>query len=269
MRPPIKERIIGLPFDKPLNLTEYKDLLSRVKTKVFSLVDCSASDEVEISQPIINGIPKGTVGGTSPDWSTIRLGVERIWRIKINNKFWLQLMSKGLSFHFVTPDGGEIGVFQDLLDFYQQMLPNIVNDIDLIHKVSKIDAIFINRMNNDDLVDFIEGNGSSLNVAKLLNFPGIRVRSNEVKPCPPSFQSTSYFVKNIRLRVDLVIPASKPNDWIVELVINGSVQNVRLTADNGWCAKTYFPEIHKHIFSLFKTTMSEVAFNSMNINAES
>lgn len=270
MNPPIKERIIGLPFLRSLDMDEYRTSIERLKKALFPLLGVgSVNGGFEIAQPVIKGIPKKTVDGSPLDWSTVRLGAERTWRMKIDNQYCLQLMNKGISFHFVTQNDGEKGLFEDLLCFYQKLMPYIVSVIDINHNVRKIDTIFINRMNNADLVEYIEEGGVSLNVAKVLNFPGIGVHSSGVRPCPPSFQTTSYFVEgnqNIRLCVELGIPASKPNEWVIELIINGSVQNVRLSAENGWGASTCVPEIHSHVFSLFKAVMNAEAFASMNID---
>ena len=268
MKPPIKERIIGLPFVTPLTTEEFKSGIESVRL-ILTDMNFSMGGASTISEPHIVGIPNPTLDGTPPDLKNVRVVIDRTWRIELDNKYYFQIMKRGVSFHYVVKDADCIGVFDDLLYFYLQLVPQIVKVFDLSRRVTRIDELFLNRMETEDLKDYITSTDekSALNILGVLNFPGIGVHSQGMAPCPPTCQTTSYYLAdspNVNVGLDLTIPKLKSGEWAIQLNLRGSAQKIRLVKENNW-ESNVLEMIHGHVFSLFKTIIAEQAYSSMNI----
>ena len=268
MKPPIKERIIGLPFVTFLTNDEFKNSIDEVRSLLKDM-PFAVNGESIISEPHVVGMPPPTIDGTPPDLANVKISVDRTWRLKLDDNFYFQIMKRGISFHHVVNDVDNAGVFADLLNFYTQLVSKIACIFDLAKRVDRIEELFLNRMETEELHDYITRaeNGSRLNITGILNFPGIGVHAHGMAPCPPTFQSTSYYIEgspNIKLGLDLTIPKVQTDEWAIQLNLRGVVNMIRLSSDNDWGASS-LQGIHGHIFSLFKTIIAEKAYSSMNI----
>ena len=268
MKPPIKERIIGLPFVTPLTNEEFKSAIEGVRA-ILTEMKFNIGKESIIANPNVVGIPNPTFDGTLPDLSGVKVVVERAWRIELDNRYYFQIMKRSVSFHYVVKDADNIGVFGDLLRFYLQLVPQIAGLFDLSRRVARIDELFLNRMETDELKDCITStkDGSTLNIQGVLNFPGIGVHAKGTTPCPPTYQATSYYLAdspNINISLDLTIPKLENGEWAIQLNLRGSTKKIRIDKENTWAAQS-LETIHGHIFSLFKTIIAEHAYTSMNI----
>lgn len=271
MKAPVKERIIGIGFRDGLSNESIRAIHAQMPSLLAGAGDYEVVHTTEITRPVINHMPLPTEDGSMPDWSSVRLGVDRCHRFELAGGRYIQLTRRAVTFHLIEKNDDVTFSFSDLLSFYECAMGALAVPLDVLHQSALLRIHYLNHLEGDALRPFLSNAGSTLDIASLICMSRFGAHPSDFRPCPPSFQTTTYMLgdnSRITLNVDLAIPRTPDGKWIFDFPISAQVDGHRLTSENRWGSRDILPKMHMGIYQLFRGLLTENALRHMDIRCE-
>lgn len=262
MKAPIRERAIRLSFAGRLPIPAYDELAQHLETALAAKCAVANLQVSHRAQPVILQMPQGCENGDMPDWSKMRIGVERCRRIAVREHEYVQLFRDSIMFNLTEGSDGVAGGFGRLVSFYREIMDAVAAPLDLRHRVNGASVHYFNHFDDEDLMPFRTEDRIGLCLSQILNIMPIGALPESIKACPPTFQTTNFQVNGelpMHLTVDTRIPTCTAGKFAVDFNLTGQVARIMLTRENEWGVKNELAHLHEYIYSLFCSLLTEKA----------
>lgn len=226
-RAPIKERIVVIRY-KPLSEETYRmicDALGVFLSKVFPDEDFKSE---RLNRPEIT-VPKPTIGDDEPDWTKVKISVDR------PSRFWnasrskcVQFFKDSLTVNLISHNESTPWNHDDLFAFFEVLLP-FFSKHGKYFTITKSSIDYQNVLDHNQLSPYIVNNGQTLELARILKGNVLGQSIDGATFTPPIIHNVSYVPdheKNdvvsfpARLDVQIVVPELRNNLWSLHVLFS-------------------------------------------------
>lgn len=270
MKAPIKERIILLRY-KRIMPDSYASLCGAFRAFVAKFQADGALSEELLYQPEVS-FPAPPVGDKEPDWSQLKVSLERPSRFwDKSHRLCVQIFRECFSVNLVTKNGYEDCGFTELCAFYDLILP-FLKEHKHAFESTQFSVDYVNQLSGAQLKDFLEKDGNTLAVGKLLNMPALGPTIPGMSFRPPIEQHLNYGFEDPkdgspldRTSVNIVIPEPKDGtNWTVNIMLRSE----RLQCSNLFDSddNSLLQLMHEHVRACFNYVFAPSALNLMELH---
>ena len=260
MKAPIKERIIVLRY-KRLADEAYRKICDELLGFLAKGLADESFVEERMNLPSVT-LPVATLGSTEPDWSQLKVSIDR------PSRFWNYDKTKCIQFYreYLTVnliddlEGKAVGSYEELCGFFLRLLPFFKSaDADLHVQRAGID--YQNILIGDQLVDFVKQDGEFLEVADIFRNDIVNVKIAGARAQTPFRFETSYGKdpkQAVRfpalLKVTINVPNRPSSGWQVHVLFSASADFPGFAGDG---IEEFLNDMHASVITGFTTTFSD------------
>ena len=271
MKAPIKERLVVLRY-KRIASAMYGALCVDLKQYLAkSLLDMQMSEE-RLYQPNVS-FPAPPIGEKEPDWSQLKVSLDR------PSRFWnaahdrcIQLFRDCITINLITKPNSSEESFKDLCAFFLRIVP-FLKDHSKAFDELRFSLDYVNQFKGAQLDDFLEKDGDTLEVGKLINMPALGPAIPGMSFRPPIEQHLNYgpdadAVPRSQNRVFVSISIPEPTaakNWLVNVTFRAEpLRSANLLKDMD--VSMVLSGMHESVRSCFKNVFAAYARDKMELS---
>lgn len=260
-RAPIKERIVALRY-KRVTDEVYREVCDALGAFLLRAFPDDGFVVERLNRPEVT-LPCPTIGDEEPDWSQVKVSVDR------PSRFWsadhtkcIQFFKDCLTVNLIS--GGERTPWRhgDLFAFFEALLPFIVAH-DRRFEISKCSVDYQNLLDQGQLKPYIVNNGETLELARLLKGNVLGQSIDGATFTPPIIHKVSYAPDRAaakavlfpaRLDVEIVVPRIGRDGWMVKVMLSAAGTFPGLAKE---VLLKYLNQMHEAVTKGFRTTFTD------------
>lgn len=228
-RAPIKERIVVIRY-KTLSEEVYRKICDALGAFLSETFPCDNFKSERLNRPEIT-LPSPTIGDTEPDWTKVKISVDR------PSRFWdssrskcVQFFKDSLTVNLIVHKESPQWNHSDLFSFFCALLP-FFSKHSKYFIVTKSSVDYQNILDHDQLIPYIVNNGQTLELAKILKGNVLGQSIDGATFIPPIIHNVSYAPNHetkdailfpARLDVQIVVPELRNSRWSVIVLFSAS-----------------------------------------------
>lgn len=271
MKAPIKERIVVLRY-KRITSALYGALCDELKQYLRdSLPDVQMAEE-RLYQPNVS-FPAPPVGEKEPDWSQLKVSLDRPSRFwNVSHDRCIQLFRDCFTVNLITKPSSSGGNFNDLCAFFMRIAPFLKKHSKSFEEL-RFSLDYVNQFKGSQLNDFLEKDGDTLSVGKLINTPVLGPTIPGMSFRPPVEQHLNYgpdtesgAASRNKVFVSISIPEPKPaKNWLVNVTFRAEpLRSAGLLKDEDMAM--VLSGMHESVRSCFKNVFAQYALDKMELS---
>ena len=266
---PIKERIVVICYDL-LAVETYRSICDSLAVFLAESLPEEAFQIEQINRPEIT-MPAPTIGDVEPDWSRVKVSVDRSLR------FWnsshtkcIQFFKDSLTVNLISNDESISWSHHDLFVFFEKLWP-FISKHQKYFKFKRISLDYHNALTHEQLVPYLINDGKTLELAHILKGNVLGQSIDGATFTPPIIHNVSYTSVlgesnpssiPTRLDVQILVPELHEGKWLLRVMFSASS---RLPAFDKDHVISYLKKIHEAVVSGFKTTFSDNIVNQAGV----
>ncbi len=241
MKAPIKERIVAIRY-KAISDEVYHEVCDALVVFLTEAFPNDGFTAEKLNIPKVT-LPVATLGDEEPDWSKVRVSVDR------PSRFWnagrtrcIQFFKDCFTINLISLDGQKEWSHSDLFAFTEDLLPFItMHDKKFEDAICSVD--YLNALDRSQLEPYIVNDGKTLELARVLKGSILGQTIAGAMPTTPFSYRLSYApAQNIEeakpfpalLNIDISVPQLGANSWCIKVGLSA--------------VGTYFPGFSKDAF---------------------
>jgi len=268
MRAPIKERIVVLRY-KRLADEAYRSLYDAWVAFVSKLPAGKCLSEEKLFQL---SFPQSQIQVQQPDWSKLSVTVDypsRFWNA--GHTHCVQFFKDCFSINLVSGKDQDGGSYEKLCEFLMDIMP-FVHEHAKAFVGSCFSLDYVNQLSGAQLTDFLERDGLTLSVGKLLNVPSLGPAIPGLAFKAPVRQIMNYGAESAddpahpyKLLVSIDIPEpSPPKHWVVSVTFRAEpVAQIGISDASAF--KMHLDGLHEMIRTSFGCVFNKTALEKMEL----
>lgn len=268
MKAPIKERIVVLRY-KRLSDEAYRNLCDAWSVFVSKLPTDKCLKEEKLFQL---SFPKSQIQVQQPDWSKLSVTVDypsRFWNAA--HTHCVQFFKDCFSINLVSGKDQDGGSYEKLCEFLMDIMP-FVHEHAKAFAESRFSLDYVNQLSGAQLTDFLERDGLTLSVGKLLNVPSLGPAIPGLAFKAPVRQIMNYGAEAAndpahpyKLLVSIDIPEpNPPTHWVVSVTFRAEPV-VQIGMSDASAFKMHLDGLHEMIRTSFGCVFNKAALEKMEL----
>ena len=258
---PIKERIVALRY-KAVSDEVYREICDALGAFLSSTFpnDCFVAERM--NRPVVT-LPIPTFGDVEPDWSKVKVSVDR------PSRFWngdrtkcIQFFKDYLTVNLISGAGQSPWRHSDLFAFFEALLPFIAAH-EKKFELSECSVDYQNVLEHEQLLPYTTNNGSILEIAHVLQGNVLGKKIDGTTFTPPIIHKFSYAPNGdaqsaelfpARLDVEIIVPQTDRKRWTVQVMLRAAGKFPGLGKSD---IIKYLDQMHGVVTKGFRTTFAD------------
>lgn len=257
---PIKERIVALRY-KIVFDDVYREICDALGAYLAATFPDDVFVEERINRPEVT-LPIPTVGEEEPDWTKLKVSVDRPSRFwNANRTKCIQFFKDRLTVNLISGSEKTPWSHNDLFSFFMSLLPFLIQHGKKF-EFSECSVDYQNVLEHEQLLPYTTNNGATLEIAHVLQGNVLGREIDGATFTPPIIHRFSYAphgdAKSVelfpaRMDVEIIVPPTDRNGWTVKVMLRAAGKFPGLGKDE---VLKYLAQMHDVVTKGFRTTFA-------------
>lgn len=269
MKAPVKERIAVLRY-KRLEIESYRKMCDALMSFLAFSFDGELFSEEVRNFPEVT-IPLPTIGSQEPDWSMLKVSIDR------QSRFWnaqktrcVQFFRDYLTINCIETENTDSGRYEDLKVFFERMLP-FLREHEKAFLIETVGVDYENCLTKEHLEQFLDNEGHALRIRELFRSFNVGLEIGDVEFVTPISQRITWagqqgsvpYAYRVTETIDMPVARMQDDLRVRVLLSAASNQFPGVSSPNVF---SFLDCMHNAVRAGFRATFTESALSKMGVS---